>query len=172
VSFLSQSTCFVTWVDPDFFDGIASFHRNKHYFVAYDKLFLEQSLGTQFYQFRFPRLRSIVCNHEKNLSRFYVQKAKFSWFYICHDVYIGSPRCHGHHGSLTSWLCDVIDTNFIWALYPNCDVPFLSQPTRFVTRVNLDIFDGIPWFCPNKCCFVAYDKLFLEKSLRTHFCQL
>jgi hypothetical protein len=29
-------------VEPDIFDGIALFHRNKHYFIAYDKLFLEK----------------------------------------------------------------------------------------------------------------------------------
>jgi hypothetical protein len=42
-------------------------------------------------------------------------------------------------------------------------VPFLSQPTHFVTRVDLDIFVGIAWFSQNKHYFVAYDKLFLEK---------
>jgi hypothetical protein len=35
-------------VEPDIFDGITLFHRNKHSFVAYDKLFLEKSLGTHF----------------------------------------------------------------------------------------------------------------------------
>jgi hypothetical protein len=29
-------------VEPDIFDGIALFHRNKRRFVAYDKLFLEK----------------------------------------------------------------------------------------------------------------------------------
>jgi hypothetical protein len=29
-------------VELDIFDGIALFHQNKHYFVAYDKLFLEK----------------------------------------------------------------------------------------------------------------------------------
>jgi hypothetical protein len=36
-------------------------------------------------------------------------------------------------------------------------------------RVNPDIFDGITWFHQNKHCFIAYDKLFLEKSSGTHF---
>jgi hypothetical protein len=35
-------------VEPDIFDGITLFHRNKHTFVAYDKLILEKSLGTHF----------------------------------------------------------------------------------------------------------------------------
>jgi hypothetical protein len=42
----------------------------------------------------------------------------------------------------------------------------------FVTRVDPDIFDGIAWFRRNKRCFVADDKLFLQKSLRTHFSNL
>jgi hypothetical protein len=42
-------------------------------------------------------------------------------------------------------------------------VPFLSQPTHFITWVELDIFDGITLFHRNKRCFVAYDELFLEK---------
>jgi hypothetical protein len=42
---------------------------------------------------------------------------------------------------------------------------------HLITRVDPDIFDGIALFYQNKCYFVAYDKLFLEKSLRTHFCQ-
>jgi hypothetical protein len=42
-------------------------------------------------------------------------------------------------------------------------VSFLSQPTHFITRVEPDIFDGIALFYRNKHCFVAYDKLFLEK---------
>jgi hypothetical protein len=51
----------VVFIDyPDIFDRIAWFHRNKRYFVAYDKLFLEQSLRTHFCQFRFPRVRPIV----------------------------------------------------------------------------------------------------------------
>jgi hypothetical protein len=45
------------------------------------------------------------------------------------------------------------------------DVPFQSQPTHFVTWVDREIFDGIALFHQNKHCFVAYDKLFLEKSL-------
>jgi hypothetical protein len=45
---------------PNIFDGIAWFHQNKCCFVAYDKLFLEQSLGTHFHQFKFPRVRPIV----------------------------------------------------------------------------------------------------------------
>jgi hypothetical protein len=43
VSFLSQPTHFIRRVEPDIFDGITLFHRNKHSFVAYDKLFLETS---------------------------------------------------------------------------------------------------------------------------------
>jgi hypothetical protein len=35
-------------VDPDIFDGIALFHQNKRYFVAYDKLFLEKYIGMYF----------------------------------------------------------------------------------------------------------------------------
>jgi hypothetical protein len=50
------------------------------------------------------------------------------------------------------------------------DVSFLSQPTHFITHVEPNIFDGIALFHQNKRCFVAYDKLFLEKSLGTHFC--
>jgi hypothetical protein len=50
----------VTQVDPVIFDGIAWFHQNKHFYVAKDKLFLEKSLGTHFWQFSFPRVRLIV----------------------------------------------------------------------------------------------------------------
>jgi hypothetical protein len=32
-----------------------------------------------------------------------------------------------------------------------------------MTWVEPNIFDGIALFHQNKCCFVAYDKLFLEK---------
>jgi hypothetical protein len=42
-------------VDPDIFDGITLFHRNKRFFVAYDKLFFEKSLQTHFCQFGFCR---------------------------------------------------------------------------------------------------------------------
>jgi hypothetical protein len=45
-----------------------------------------------------------------------------------------------------AWLCDVIDTDFIEALHANTRCAIPSQPTRFVTRVDLDIFDGIAWF--------------------------
>jgi hypothetical protein len=170
VPFLSQPTHFITRVDPDIFDRIAWFYRNKHYFIAYDKLFLEKSLGTHFCQFRFPRVRLVVLQPWKKLAWFHVWKAKFSRFHICHDICIGSSRCRGHHRTLTVWLCDVVEltsselSTLIW------DVPFLSQPTHFITWVA-DIFDGIILFHRNKCCFVAYDKLFLEKSLGTHFCQ-
>jgi len=37
-----------TRVDTDIFDGIARFHRNKCFFVAYDKWFLDKSLGATF----------------------------------------------------------------------------------------------------------------------------
>jgi hypothetical protein len=47
-------------VDPDIFDRIELFHRNKHYFIAYDKLFLEKSPGTHFCQFKFPSMRPVV----------------------------------------------------------------------------------------------------------------
>jgi hypothetical protein len=117
--FLSQPTRVLTRGDPYIFDGIAWFHQNKHCFVDYDKLFLEQSIGTHFYQFKFPRVRPIVLQPWKKLAWFHVRKPKFSRFYICHDIYIGSPRCHGHHGTLMVWLCDVIDTAFIKALHPN-----------------------------------------------------
>ena len=33
---------FGTWVDLDIFDGIARFHRNKRYFVDYDKGFFRK----------------------------------------------------------------------------------------------------------------------------------
>jgi hypothetical protein len=99
--------------------GIAWFHRTKHYFIAYDKLFLEKSLGTHFCQFRFPSVRPIVLWPWEKLAWFHVWKAKFSRFYICHDICIGSSRCRGHHGTLTTWLCDVVDTKFIRALHPN-----------------------------------------------------
>jgi hypothetical protein len=36
------------------------FTENKHYFVAYDMLFLEKSSGTHFFQFRFPKVRPVV----------------------------------------------------------------------------------------------------------------
>jgi hypothetical protein len=53
-------------VDPDIFDGIAGFHQNKHFFVAYDKLILEKYLGTHFCELRFPRMRPIVLQPQKN----------------------------------------------------------------------------------------------------------
>jgi hypothetical protein len=46
-------------------------------------------------------------------------EGKVSRFYICHDICIGGHRCHGHHGTLTAWLCDVVDIDFIRALHPN-----------------------------------------------------
>jgi hypothetical protein len=128
VSFLSQPTRFITRVDLDIFDGIEWFHRNKHCFIAYDKLFLEKSPGTYFCQFRFPRVRPIVQQPWKKLAWFHVWKAKFSRFYICHDICIGSSQCRGHLGTLTAWLCDVVDNNFIRALHPNmrCDIPITT----------------------------------------------
>ena len=48
VPLLPYPAHFGTRVDPDLFDGIARFYRNKHFFVAYDKWFLEKSLGTLF----------------------------------------------------------------------------------------------------------------------------
>jgi hypothetical protein len=116
---MSQLTHFATRVDLEVFDGIAWFHRNKHCFVAYDKLFLEKSLGTHFFQLKFLGVRPIVLQPLKNLAWFLFQKTNFSRFYICHDIWIGSFRCHGHHGTLMAWLCDVIDTDFIYALHPN-----------------------------------------------------
>jgi hypothetical protein len=38
--------------------------------------------------------------------------------------------------------------------------------------VDLDIFDGIALFHQNKHCFVAYDKLFLEKYQGLTFANL
>jgi hypothetical protein len=35
-------------VEPDIFDGIALFHRNKRCFVAYDKLVLEKISNNPF----------------------------------------------------------------------------------------------------------------------------
>jgi hypothetical protein len=134
-------------------------------------LFLEKSLGTHFCQFRFPIMRPVVVQLWKKLAWLHLWKAKFSRFYICHNICIGSHRCHGHHGTLTVWLCDVVDTDFIRALTLTWDVPFLSQPIHFVTWVEPDIFDLIILFRQNKRCFVAYDKLFLEKTLGTHFSQ-
>jgi hypothetical protein len=129
VPFLSQPTRFITRVVPDIFDGIAWFLRNKHYFVAYDKLFLEKSLWTHFCQFWFPRVRPVVQQPWKKLAWFYVWKAKFSRFYIWHDICIGSSRCRGHLGTLTAWLCEVVDTNFIRALHPNmrCAIPITTN---------------------------------------------
>jgi hypothetical protein len=51
--------------DPDIFDGITRFYQNKHCFIDDHKLFLEKSLGT------------------------HVWKAKFSMFYIFHDILKG-----------------------------------------------------------------------------------
>jgi hypothetical protein len=130
VPFLSQPTHFVTRVDPNIFDKIVWFHGNKCCFIGYNKLFLEQSSGTHFYQFRFPRLMLTILQPWKNIS-WYVWKAKFSWFYICHDICIDSSRCHGHHGTLTVWLHDVIDTDFIWALYPNMRCTILITTNSF-----------------------------------------
>jgi hypothetical protein len=65
----------------------------------------------------------------KKTSLIHVWKAKFSRFYICHDICIGSSRCRSHHRTLTAWLCDVVDTNFIRALHPNirCAIPITTQ---------------------------------------------
>jgi hypothetical protein len=49
-------------------------------------------------------------------------------------------------------------------------MPFLSKSTHFITRVDLDIFDGIALIHQNKRYFVVCDKLFFEKSIGTHFC--
>jgi hypothetical protein len=146
------------------------FTENKHCFVVYDMLYLEKSLGTHFYQFRLPKVRPVVVQLWKKLAWLHIWKANFSRFYICHGICIGSHRWRGHHGTLTVWLCDVVDTKFIRALHPTWDVPFLSTSTHFITRVDLDIFDRIALFHQNKRYFVAYDKLFLEKSIGTNFC--
>jgi hypothetical protein len=82
-------------------------------------LFLEKSSGTHFCQFMFPKVRPVVVQLWKKLAWLHVRKAKFSRFYICRDICIDSHRCHGHHGTLTVWLCDLVDTNFIRALHPN-----------------------------------------------------
>jgi hypothetical protein len=50
-------------------------------------------------------------------------------------------------------------------------VSFLLQPTCFLTRADLHLFDGIAWFHWNKHYFMANDKLYLEKSPWTPFCQ-
>ena len=39
---LPYPACFGTWEDLDNFDGIAGFHRNKRYFVDYDKGFFRE----------------------------------------------------------------------------------------------------------------------------------
>jgi hypothetical protein len=41
-------------------------HDFTDYFVAYDMLFLEKSLGTHFCQFRFPKVRPAVVQLQKN----------------------------------------------------------------------------------------------------------
>jgi hypothetical protein len=58
-----------------------------------------------------------------------VWKAKFSRFCICHDICIGGHLCRGHHETLTAWLCDVVDNNFIKALHPNmrCAIPIIAN---------------------------------------------
>jgi hypothetical protein len=94
-------------------------------FVAYDMLFLEKSSGTHFCQFRFPKVRPVVVQLWKKLAWLQVWKAKFSRFYICHDICIGTHLCHDHHRTLMVWLCDLVDTDFIRALQPNmrCAIP-------------------------------------------------
>jgi hypothetical protein len=147
------------------------FTKNKHCFVAYDMLFLEKSSGTHFCQFRFPKVRPIVVQLWKKLAWLHVWKAKFLRFYICHNICIGSHRCRGHHGTLTVWLCDVVDTNFIRALHPNmrCAIPITTH--SFHNMGGPRHFNGITLFHRKKRSFATYDKLFLEKSLGTHFCQ-
>jgi len=66
-------------VDPDIFDGIERFHRNKHCFVDYDKGFFRKIT-------RGPLLPIQVLLGEaynsaavkKNLARFHGRKAKIS----------------------------------------------------------------------------------------------
>jgi hypothetical protein len=125
VPFLSQPTHFVTRVNPDILDGITWLHRKQHCFVAYDMLFLENYLWTHFCQFRFLKVRPMVVQLWKKLAWLHIWKAKFSRFYICNDICIGSHRCRGHHSTITLWLCDVVDTDFIRALHPNmrCATP-------------------------------------------------
>jgi hypothetical protein len=81
--------------------------------MAFDKLFLEKYVGAHFLPSQVPYGESYSSAVVKKLARFLVRKTKFSRFYICHDICIGSSRCRGHHGTLTAWLCDVIDTDFI-----------------------------------------------------------
>jgi hypothetical protein len=47
-------------MDPNIFDEIVLFHRNKHYFMAFDKLFLEKYVGAHFCQDQFPMVSLIV----------------------------------------------------------------------------------------------------------------
>jgi hypothetical protein len=79
--------------------------------------------------FRFPKVRPMVVQLWKNLAWLHVWKAKFSRFYICYNICIGSHRCRGHHVTLTVWLCDVVGTDFIWALHPNmrCVIPITTN---------------------------------------------
>jgi hypothetical protein len=44
------------------------FIENKHYFVAYDMLFLEKSSGAHFCQFRFPKVRPMVVQLREKLA--------------------------------------------------------------------------------------------------------
>jgi hypothetical protein len=128
VSFLSQPTRFITRVGPDIFNGIARFHRNKHCFIAYNKLFLEKSIGPTFANIGSLGWGLQFYSYEKQ-ARFQVRKAKFSRFYICHDMCIGSSRCCGCHGTTTTWFCDVVDTNFIKVVHPNmrCAIPITTN---------------------------------------------
>jgi len=51
---------FGTRVDPDIFNGIARFHRNKRYFVDYDKEFFRKITRGHFCQFMFSRVGPII----------------------------------------------------------------------------------------------------------------
>jgi hypothetical protein len=38
-------------------------------------------------------------------------------------------RCRGHYGTLTAWLCDIVDIDFIRALHLNmrCVIPIITN---------------------------------------------
>ena len=80
------------------------------------------------------------------------------------------PRCHGHQGTLTPWVSNVIDTNIIYAILPNflCATPAL--PSSFQNTGGPRHLDSIARFHRNKRCFVDYDKGFFREITRAHFC--
>ena len=124
------SSFYRTRVDPDIFDGIVRFHRNKHSFVDYDKGFFRKITKGPLLPIQVllgEAYNSTAMKKTQLDSMFGRQRSQGLKFALKSASAV--PRCRSHQCTLTPWVSNVIDTNIIEAVQPNflCATPALPS---------------------------------------------